>query len=139
MAAKAAAQGAADGLSDDEEYAIRELVGAAPLSEDDSGGPFRTPPRVRNSNNNNNNTMSNGSHRRVVGFRSSILRDLAQPSTHAAEDGDDGGDDMRMTGASLDEAAKQRRLQLHLSNEDIRASPRLLGYLFGSIGTTCYG
>ena len=34
-----------------------------------------------------------------------------------------------------DEAAKQRRLELNLSNEDIRASPRLLGYLFGSIGT----
>lgn len=110
------------GLSDEEEYAIR--VAAMNGGEsDDEGGPFSTPPRPRLGA---TPPRMSSSHRKVVGFRSSILRELSQPTD----------DDDTMINSSQDEAAKQRRLQLHLSNEDIRASPRLLGYLFGSIGTT---
>ncbi|CAB9503227.1 expressed unknown protein [Seminavis robusta] len=71
-------------------------------------------------------TRVTSSQRKVVGFRSSILRDF---SSHH------GDDDYFEDFIRQDEAAEKRRLQLHLSGEDIRASPRLLGYLFGAIAS----
>ncbi|CAB9504165.1 expressed unknown protein [Seminavis robusta] len=66
------------------------------------------------------------SQRKVVGFRSSILREFSHNE----------GIDEDFSDFVQDEAAEKRRLQLHLSNEDIRASSRLLGYLFAFIAST---
>ena len=132
-------------LPADEEYAIRQtsadIIGGVVDSADVhlGLGPFQTPPRQRPRLQDTTTPRSNNSsHRKVVGFRSSILRGTNTNNNF----GDDSDIIMgrRMRGSnnnagSEDEAAKQRRLELNLSNEDIRASPRLLGYLFGSIGT----
>lgn len=153
------------GLTTDEEYAIQQLgnngysMGGESTRRTAStdGGPFQTPPRARTRFSNNNNHhhqhdstpgSNSGSHRKVVGFRSSILRGTNNYTTNNNSnnhntnyvDGDDDamGRRLRRSNAGEDEAAKQRRLELNLSNEDIRASPRLLGYLFGSIGTYEY-
>ena len=97
------------------EYVVREADATT----------FATPPRPQRTG---PPTRHSSSQRKVVGFRSSILRDLSNNGGVDEEDFDD------LMGTTKDEAAEKRRLQLHLSNEDIRASPRLLGYLFASIG-----
>lgn len=81
-----------------------------------TGSAFSTPPRGSRTN-----RVGSNSHRKVVGFRSSILRDLS--SRNLQDEGE------------YDETGEERRKQLHLSNQDIRASPRLLGYLFGWIAS----
>jgi len=122
-------------LSPDEEAMIRQAAGGIAGA---GGGGFTTPPRT--SVTTPNRRASSSHQRKALGFRSSILREYSSRNQFA-EDGSNGGGRMRMMDGSvtsqgeIDEAAEQRRLQLHLSNEDIRASPRLLGYLFGSIGT----
>ena len=90
-----------------------------------SSNGFATPPRPSRTGAQyrGGNTSS---HRKVVGFRSSILRDLSNQNYPGYYDGENNN--------NRDEAGERRRMQLHLSNEDIRASPRLLGYLFGCIG-----
>jgi hypothetical protein len=102
-------------IPDESEYVVRQRADA-----------FTTPPRsnLQRSGPSSRST----SQRKVVGFRSSILRDLSHNNV------DDNDDDDDFLGPTQDEAAAKRRLQLHLSNEDIRASPRLLGYLFAAIG-----
>lgn len=65
-------------------------------------------------------TTKTGSVRRVVGFRSSIIRDLSTPKKPGEED-------------SLNE---EEEPQIHLSTTDIRASPRLVGYLFALVAST---
>jgi len=94
-------------------------------------GPFYTPPRPRPIDASN---RLSGTHRRTaVGFRSTILRPGLR-SDERDRDNNNKNELSTTTSASrLDEPGIERRHQLHLSNEDIRASPRLLGYLFGSI------
>ena len=101
------------GLSEEDDQAIRSHASS----------PYATPPRAKRTA----PLRGSSSQRKVVGFRSSILRDFSSRGTSFLEDEDN----------VPDEAAEQRRLQLHLSNEDIRASPRLLGYLFSGIGKYC--
>lgn len=104
---------ATPGISPDDERILRATAAG-----------FATPPRTGR-----RPTMrASSSQRKVVGFRSSILRDLSNNQQNSIRDDLSSDDDVP------DEAAQQRRLELHLSNEDIRASPRLLGYLFGGIG-----
>jgi hypothetical protein len=66
-------------------------------------------------------TTKSGSVRRVVGFRSSIIRELSTPKKPGEED---------------DSEYEEEEPQIHLSTTDIRASPRLVGYLFALVAST---
>lgn len=111
---------ASPGLTEEEERTIRfnsVAAAEAPTS------PLGSPSRARRAS---SFRASSGGQRKVVGFRSSILREFSSKSNLDASTYEDD---------FADEAAQQRRMELTLSNEDIRASPRLLGYLFGGIAS----
>jgi len=109
----------------------RQVAGAATVGAGRIGSGTAT-------NNNNevaagSNTMRRRSSKRQ--FRSSILEALSVRSGAAEDGGGGGGDPSEYADRSDDDDANDDAIFVRLSTDDIRASPRLLGYLFAMIAS----
>ena len=67
-------------------------------------------------------------HRAILGFRSSLLRELSVRSRDSPEEEVEEED-----GVADEQEQQQQPAALRLSSDDIRASPRLLGYLMAVV------